>query len=46
MVPIHIIVGEKDETCPLSRAKKIANEIGPAVRNFDTLPGVGHAVAS
>jgi len=46
MVPIHILVGEKDTTCSVNHAKKIANEIGPAVRSLDIIPGKKHGVES
>ena len=46
MVPIHILVGEKDTICSVNHAKKIANEIGPAVRSFDIIPGVRHNIVA
>ena len=45
-VPIHIIIGEKDDTCPLNKAKRIKNEIGSAVRSFDIIPGVRHNIVA
>ena len=45
-VPIHILVGEKDTICSVNHAKKIANEIGPAVRSFDIIPGVRHNIVA
>ena len=45
-VPIHLIVGEKDDKCSLNNAKRIANEIGPAVRSLDIIPDTKHNVVA
>jgi len=46
MVPIHILVGENDKTCSLKQTRKIAKEIGPAVRSFDIIPNAEHNIVA
>jgi len=41
-VPMHFVVGTRDEHCSLSQAERVREEIGSAVKSIDIIQGADH----